>query len=171
MTKKTIVALASMMLACFVSFADANSYSVQYTVNGYAGTEALTNFPVLVRLSAGSPVGFDYAHCAQGGSDIRFKDADGNLIPHEIDTWTTSGESLVWVGVPVVTNGTVFTMYYGADNPGAASTDDVWTNYVAVVHGGTTIANAVADGPAATAGSTNITASADAGKVGGGIRK
>ena len=171
LTKKTIVALASMMLACFVSFADANSYSVQYTVNGYAGTEALTNFPVLVRLSAGSPVGFDYAHCAQGGSDIRFKDADGNLIPHEIDTWTTSGESLVWVGVPVVTNGTVFTMYYGADNPGAASTDDVWTNYVAVVHGGSTITNAVAGGPTATAGSAAVTASASAGKIGGGINK
>ena len=56
LTKKTIVALASMMLACFVSFADANPYSVQYTVSGYAGTEALTNFPVLVRLSAVSPL-------------------------------------------------------------------------------------------------------------------
>ena len=112
LTMKNIVALASVMLACFVSFAD-NPYSVQYNVSGYSGTEALTNFPVLVRLSANSPVGFAYADCASGGADLAFTDAEGNAIPREIDTWNTSGELLVWVSVPVVTNGATFTMHYG----------------------------------------------------------
>ena len=171
LTTKTIVALASMMLACFVSVAGESGYHATFTVTGYSGSTPLENFPVLVRLAADSPVAFTYDDCAADGSDIRFKDAEGNLIPHEIDTWTTSGESLIWVGVPVVTNGTVFTMYYGADNPGAVSTDDVWTNYVAVVHGGASITNSVAGGSAATAGSTAVTASANAGKIGGGVNK
>ena len=171
LTKKTIVALASMMLACFVSFADGAGYSATFTVTGYTGSTPLANFPVLVRLADGSPIGFSYSDCASGGADIRFRDAEGNLIPHEIETWTTSGTSLIWVGLPVMTNGTAFTMHYGADNPGAVSTDDVWTNYVAVVHGGASIANSVADGPVATAGSAAVTASSDAGKIGGGVNK
>ena len=124
LTTKTIVALASMMLACFVSIAAENPYTVQYTVNGYAGTEALANFPVLVRLSAGSPVAFSYTDCAAGGADLTFTDDAGNVIPREVDTWNTEGESLVWVCVPVVTNGTTFTMHYGdtavAATPGYA---------------------------------------------------
>ena len=147
------------------------AYRASFTVSGYAGSAPLENFPVLVRLSTTSPSGFDYAACAADGSDLRFSDADGNVIPHDIEAWDKAGESLVWVGVPVVTNGTAFTMYYGADNPGAASTDDVWAKYVAVVHGGASIANSVAGGPAASAGSAAVTASANAGKIGGGVNK
>ena len=147
------------------------SFRATFTVAGYTGTEVLANFPVLVRLSADSPTAFSYADCAAGGSDIRFADATGKLIPHEIETWDTAGESLVWVGLPTATNGTTFTMFYHASAPGAPSTDDVWTDYVAVVHGGGSIANSVAGGPAASAGSGSVVANADAGKVGGGIRK
>ena len=147
------------------------AYRAKFTVTGYAGEEELTNFPVLVRLAADSPLAFDYADCAAGGSDIRFADAEGRLIPHEIETWDTAGESLIWVGLPIATNGTSFTMYYGADDPGADSMDDVWANYVAVVHGGSAIANSVVGGPTALAGSTAVTASANAGKIGGGVNK
>ena len=147
------------------------SYSANFTVNGYEGTEVLTNFPVLVRLAANSPVGFDYADSAAGGPDIRFTDAEGNLIPHEIDTWDTAGESLIWVGLPIATNGTAFTMYYHSDAPGLPSTDDVWADYVAVVHGGASIANSVSGGQVATAGSASVAANMNAGKIGGGIRK
>ncbi len=107
------------------------------TITGYAGgATELANFPVLVKLAADSPVGFSYADCASNGSDLRFADAEGNLIPHEIDTWNTEGESLVWVGLPVLTNNACFTMYYGAANPGAASTANLWSlaGYAGVWH-------------------------------------
>ncbi|MBQ3810389.1 MAG: DUF2341 domain-containing protein, partial [Kiritimatiellae bacterium] len=110
------------------------------TVSGYAGTTPLANFPVLVRLAANSPDGFDYAECAADGSDLRFADANGDLIPHEIDTWNTSGESLVWVSVPSISGtATTFTMYYGTDDVSAlpaVTESDVWTgaNFNAVWH-------------------------------------
>ena len=59
------------------------AYRASFTVSGYAGSEQLTNFPVLVRLAADSPTAFEYADCAADGSDIRFADPNGNLIPHE----------------------------------------------------------------------------------------
>ena len=116
------------------------SMKSEMTIPGYAGSTTLANFPVLVRLAANSPTGFDYNDCAADGSDIRFADAYGNLIPHEIDTWNTSGESLVWVSVPSVSGtATAFTMYYGAaDVSGlpAVTESDVWTgaNFNAVWH-------------------------------------
>ena len=143
----------------------------EFTVEGYQGSETLADFPVLVRLSEGSPVGFTYADCATDGSDIRFADAGGNLIPHEFETWNPAGESLAWVRLPAVTDGTTFRMYYCTETPGVPSSEDVWSRYVAVIHGGDAIANAVAGGVAATAGSGSVAASAEAGIVGGGIRK
>lgn len=115
------------------------SMKSEMTIPGYAGSTTLANFPVLVRLAANSPTGFDYNDCAADGSDIRFADAYGNLIPHEIDTWNTSGESLVWVSVPSVSGtATAFTMYYGADvsDLPAVTESDVWTgaNFNAVWH-------------------------------------
>ena len=157
--------LSRTMEGTFSTFA----YRAAFTVTGYTGTEVLTNFPALVRLANNSPRAFKYTDCAAGGADLRFTDEEGRLIPHEIETWDTTGESLIWVGLPIATNGTTFTMYYRSDAPGTPSADDVWTNYVAVVHGGTMIANAVAGGQTVTAEAT--VAAADAGIVGGGIRK
>ena len=143
-----------------------------FTVTNYAGTDPLTNFPVLVRLSEGSPVGFAYADCAADGSDLRFSDAAGNLIPHEIDTWNPVGESLLWVRVPVATNGAAFKMYYASSVPGVPSSENVWARYAVVIHGGSSIENAIAGGPAVSVGNTTyVKPDAGAGKVGGGIRK
>ena len=134
--KKLISAMFFAVLAATAAMADALdttlfSMKSEMTIPGYAGSTTLTNFPVLVRLAANSPIGFDYADCAADGSDLRFADADGNLISHEIDTWNTSGESLVWVSVPSVSGtATAFTMYYGAANPSALPAVDphaVWT--------------------------------------------
>ena len=102
------------------------------TVSGYSGSTTLANFPVLVRLSVDSPDGFNYADCAADGADLRFADENGDLIPHEIDTWNASGESLVWVRVPSISGTeTPFTMYYGAADVSAlpaVAAADVWTN-------------------------------------------
>lgn len=60
----------------------------------------LTDFQVLVRLSADIE-GFSYSDFRQdNGADLAFLDGDKNLLAHEIDTWNTEGESLVWVKIP-----------------------------------------------------------------------
>ena len=143
--KSSLCALAALFLASFAANAtelDPILFAKKsdITVSGYAGSTTLANFPVLVRLAANSPSGFDYADCAEDGSDLRFADANGDLIPHEIDTWNTSGESLVWVSVPSISGtATTFTMYYvtnGASSLPAVTESDVWTgaNFNAVWH-------------------------------------
>ena len=96
---------------------------------GYQGTTTLENFPVLVKLSA-ELNDFKYAKCADG-ANLRFADSDGNLIPHEIDTWDPSGTSLVWVKVPSLTKETVIKVFYGYKGSGeqpAVTASDVWSN-------------------------------------------
>ena len=146
MSKRTFIlasaAAAAILCAPRATFADQpdwtqykESFNVKFS--GYAGTTTLTNFPALMRLSA-ERNGFDYTKCADG-ADLRFSDADGNLIPHEIDTWNAGGESLVWVQVPELTKTTIIKAYYGykgaAGTLPAVTATDVWTNgYVAVWH-------------------------------------
>ena len=93
-----VATIASTIAVSFAKGAVLNtspfSHFVPISVSGYAGSAELANFPVLVTLADNSPSGFHYSDCAASGSDLRFADADGNLIPHEIDTWNTSGTSL-----------------------------------------------------------------------------
>ena len=116
---------------------------VKFTVAGYTGTEVLTNFPVLVRLkeynsSTGEGVqGFLYSDFNYtDGADLCFIDMETNGIPYEIDTWNRSGESLVWVTLPRVTNGTEFVMWYHsvASGTNTVSTGDPWRDYTGVWH-------------------------------------
>ena len=147
-TKRTATALAavlSLALSSGVASADAINASAfaahfDITFPGYAGASPLTDFPVLVRLSA-ERNGFNYSACAADGADLRFADAEGNLLPCEVDTWNTSGESLVWVKVPSFSRSTRITAYYGCANPPANTPSAVWSNgYVGVWHlGGTSL--------------------------------
>ena len=110
--------LLTSLLAAFAATAamadalDTTLFSMksEMTIPGYAGSTTLANFPVLVRLAANSPSGFDYADVANG--DIRFADANGNSLPFEIEKWDSSGESHVWVSVPSLSGqATTITMY------------------------------------------------------------
>lgn len=134
---------AALLVAAVAAHADGEplnaspfDFRVPIAVSGYAGAAPLTNFPVLVALSPDAPAGFRYSDCAADGSDLRFADADGNLLPHEVDTWNAAGESLVWVGLPVLTNGAAFTMYYGSAHPGPVSAQNLWAlaGYAGVWH-------------------------------------
>ena len=134
---------AVMMLSTL--FASGAVYTIDYSVSGYKGSETLENFPVLVRLSANSPADFDYNHCAANGADVYFTDASNNVLAHEIDTWDTSGESLIWVKIPSVTpvaqSTATFTMHYGSAIPATITLPDassVWTGagYSGVWHFG-----------------------------------
>ncbi|MCR5839050.1 MAG: DUF2341 domain-containing protein, partial [Kiritimatiellae bacterium] len=115
--KSSLCALAALLLTAPASATalDTTLFAKKsdITISGYAGSTPLANFPVLVRLAANSPSGFDYADVTNG--DIRFADANGNSLPFEIEKWDSSGESHVWVSVPSLSGqATTITMYYGA---------------------------------------------------------
>ena len=111
---------------------------VDLRVQGYRGSEPLTNFPLLVRISESRLRGFYYSRAGRTGEDMVFMDtASDAQLPYEVDTWNVAGESLVWVRVSVLTNGAPIRMYWalreGADAPGY-SPEDVWSDYVGVWH-------------------------------------
>ena len=82
--------------------------------------------------------GFRYADLTNNkGRDIAFFDEAGNHLASEIQTndWTTSGESLVWVGIPRMQRGTKFYLCYNTTDSGVFVTNqNPWTDYVAVWH-------------------------------------
>ena len=110
-------------------------------VAGYTGTEVLTNVPVLVRLSTAIS-GFSYADFADAnGGDLIFTDESGSVVyPHEIDEWHVGGESLVWVRLPEMKQGTKFKLAYGNPNyslstiTSSLSPHEVWRDYAGVWH-------------------------------------
>ena len=128
--------------AIFPMAANAEAKSVTLSCNGYTGTTTLTNFQSLVKLSDGV-YGFHYSDCAANdGTDLWFTDSDGNLIPHEVDTWNASGDSFVWVRIPKVTpvneNSSEITMHWGATRTAAqtCTPSDTWNGLVGVWHMG-----------------------------------
>ena len=136
MRKSLWVALLLMASVAMADGVDWARYkmSVQVTFSGYAGSTTLENFPVLVRVSASNGFYYSLFKVADGG-DLRFSDATGNLLAHEIDTWNPSGESLVWVKVPSFNASTVITAHYGCTDPDVVIASDVWANgYKAVWH-------------------------------------
>ena len=156
---------------------------VKFTVAGYnGGSEVQTNFPVLVRLSTAIS-GFTYSDFYADGSDlslvdIGFVDAEGNGLAYEIDTWNPSGESLVWVNLPRMTNGTEFAMWYRSSKTGKElNSDNVWADYTGVWHlnesgSGGTVNTTVGDSTTNALDGTaqGLSASVAAGKVGGSWR-
>lgn len=72
----------------------------------------LLDFPALVRLPPEVTRGMQ-----PGGADMRFADAGGVELAHETDTWNPEGESLVWVKVPMLSDETPLTVYWGNEAP------------------------------------------------------
>ena len=104
------------------------------TFSAYEGSE-LTNFPALVKLDE-SLDAFSYAYCEkENGGDLRFADADGNILPSEVDCWNTNGVSCVWVKVPRLDSNTKIVGYCGWKLAPQETPAEVWdSNYVAVWH-------------------------------------
>ncbi len=90
------------------------SHRMKMHVAGYARSEPLTNFPLLIEFGP-LLTNFSYASFAstQGG-DLRFIDAgDGRELRYEVEQWNTSGTSHVWVQVPMLTNGSLVIAHWG----------------------------------------------------------
>lgn len=121
-------------------FADAVSpsdfaHSVEITASGYAGSSALADFPVLVKVSP-AIIGFKYSLFETDDySDLAFFDEAGAELACEVDTWNPSGTSLVWVKVPSLTSATKIKMCFGSTTATrSTAATDVWTKYKAVWH-------------------------------------
>ena len=107
-----------------------------FEIPGSSDGSVLENFPVLVRFSKDT-IGFDYSEVLK--DDLRFADANGNYLPYDIDTWDTTGESVVWVKLTELpAAGTKISMYwnvregYSVGEPNDPS--KVWEDYVGVWH-------------------------------------
>ena len=116
MLKRISLILACLSLATFGARADYLdmsyfAHTISLTVNGYTGSETLTNFPVLVRISESGIPGFLYSDLSNSkGKDIAFFDEVGNHLASEIETnsWKyANNESLVWVKLPQMAQGTM----------------------------------------------------------------
>ena len=161
MTKFFLSSLLS--AAAVVSAFGGFTKSITFTTSGYQGSGPLVNFPVLVKLP-GSIHGFDYADFG-GTTNLVFRDSAGNAIPYEVDTWNTTGTSLVWVRVPSVTKTTVFHMHYCGSGDTVNNPTATWTgaNYVGVWHmdeTSGTVADATGHGLTATPAGAYATSSA-----------
>lgn len=108
--------------------------SLTLTLNPEYADSAVTDAQVLVRLSSGLG-DFSYSDFQDaGGADLAFATADGKLVPHEIDMWNTSGESLVWVRLPSGAPDTRLFVYYGSETYRSSGAAKVWKDYTGVWH-------------------------------------
>ena len=123
---------------------------------GYSSAD-VANVPVAVRLSE-SIAGFQYSDfLEENGGDLLFTDEGGNVLPHEIEKWNTSGESIVWVRVPKFGAGRRIYAYYGGEAV-AQNAAAVWSGYTGVWHmseGSGTVADATGNGYDAAPGGTD----------------
>ena len=100
-----------------------------------ASSEITTGIPALVKLSESTIAGFDYDDFSlANGGDMMFVDENGVAVPHEIETWNTDGESLVWVKLPSTAENTKVFMYYGNGATSSEEAENVWTDYVGIWH-------------------------------------
>ncbi|GIV28724.1 MAG: hypothetical protein KatS3mg027_2538 [Bacteroidia bacterium] len=110
-------------------------YRKKLTIDATKIDADLTDFPVAVILTTSN---FTYANAQSAGQDIRFTDANGNTLYHEIEKWNSSATSTIWVKVPQVddTIDTIIYMYYGnASVADGQNKTAVWDDgYVAVYH-------------------------------------
>ena len=139
--KKRTAAFLAVWMSCSLAsvLLAAPLRTLPLTVTGYTGTETLTDFPVLVRLSE-QIEGFSYADCAPDGADVSFTLEDGTALAREIDTWDPHGESLIWVRIPALTKNLAFECRYDDSavtaQPASQSDGSVWkpSGYIGVWH-------------------------------------
>ncbi|MGE5181450.1 MAG: DUF2341 domain-containing protein [Acidobacteriota bacterium] len=96
----------------------------------------LVDFPVLIALD---PTKIAYPQVVDLQHDLRFHDeATDTDLPFEIEHWDPTGESDLWVKIPVIHAGTTterVLMFYGPNTRGNSAPDQVWTGYDLVFHG------------------------------------
>jgi len=101
-------------------------YRQKITITEQSGND-LTYYQVLIELNS---TNFDFSHAQTNGEDIRFTDANGNLLSYWIEEWdSVNKKAKVWVKVPYIpANSSVeIWMYYG--NPRLESASDGYATF------------------------------------------
>jgi len=134
----------------FLVWDDPSQLFHNWTAFSVDGTESeLSNLVVPIRVSEKRMPGFHYDEAEP--SKLVFVDELGgelgNMLPYDVDTWDTSGESVIWVKLAnLPTAGITVRMYWnlreGFDVPENSPTD-VWSGYVGVWHMNESAAGAV----------------------------
>jgi len=111
-------------------------YRKRITIDGSKIDANLTDFPVAVILNSSR---FDFSKARSDGFDIRFTDANGNLLKYERERHDAQNQvAEYWVKIPSVLSGqnTIFYIYYGNPNTSdGADPTNVWdSNFKAVWH-------------------------------------
>lgn len=124
-------------------------------------TEMITDFPVLLRLDCAL---VDCGLFGNAGSQLRIVDQNCQLLPHEIEAWTGTGESLVWFRVPLLAAAGTRVYLYGKFGSGAEPAplpaSAVWSNgFQGVYHLSTDVADS---SPLANDGTDSSTAQVSA---------
>lgn len=117
-----------------------NPYRMEIRFPGYAATEPLSNFPVLIRFHPGLTNFAYHQFVSPLGHDLRFSNDTGSVLNYEVEQWNTAGVSHVWVQLPVLTNqARIWASWGSPDNaaqPGYATNGSVWSaGYAGVYHG------------------------------------
>src|SRR3989338_8923112 len=116
------------------------SYRKAITIDNANVDSDLTDFPLLVKITADADIG-DGAQV--DGDDIRFTDSGGTtLLPYEEESWTggAGGDAtgVFWVKVPTVAtaaDSTIYVYYGSGSATDGQSATSVWdANYAAVWH-------------------------------------
>jgi hypothetical protein len=91
--------------------------NINTTSTGAAIGDTLTQFPLLVRLSADN---FSFSSACSDGKDIRFISLDSSVLPHEIEYWdSTKQQASIWVLTDSIDgnySGPAFYMQWGNKN-------------------------------------------------------
>lgn len=103
------------------------------TIDNFDQATAHTNIQVLVRLDTSR---ITYADFQAGGIDIRFTlDDHATSLTYDIESWTSGGESLIWVRIPNLAASAqqIIYMYYGNNMASdAQSPAGTWSGYSGV---------------------------------------
>jgi hypothetical protein len=123
----------------------------------YSGEDPVAGLPALVKLNETTIPGFRYSQFSlANGEDMMFVDENDKPIPHEVDTWNTKGESLIWVKIPSVSAQTKIKMYYGNGAISSEEFHNVWTDFTGVWHLNNATAAAVEHSYGTYANSTEV---------------
>ena len=129
---------------------------------------ALADFPVMVQLD---PARIEYDAVRADGGDIQFLDPDGSPLPHEIESWSPGGTSVLWVRVPEIDGGSaadhIFMHYGNPDVTVAENSAGVWSAYRAVYHLEPEEPGAVEDSSAQGFDGTTVGATRAEGRIAG----
>ncbi len=95
-----MVATGATVFIIFPDWPYSGKLYLNTTSSGAGVTGDVLNFPVLIRLNAGT---FPFAQAKAGGEDIRFTKSDGSAASFEIESWdSATASAAVWVKVDTV---------------------------------------------------------------------